>query len=168
MKRSSRSVSVILLSLALLGLTSLPAWAKPKIEVSITASRDIVETVNGARVAKSVPAQSAVSGDTLTFAVTYRNVGTEIATNAVINTPISTGMSYIDNSASGPEAEISFSIDGGKSFKKPSYLTYEVKLPGGGTEKHTARPEEYTDIRWTIKSVPAGGSGKLTYQVKVK
>ena len=78
------------------------------------------------------------------------------------------GMSYIDNSASGPEADISFSIDGGKSFKKASYLTYEVKLPGGATEKHTARPEEYTDIRWTIKSVPAGGNGKLTYQVKVK
>ncbi len=168
MKKPSRSAATILFSLALLALSSLPAWAKPKIEVTISASRDIVETVNGASVMKSVPAQSAVSGDTLTFAVTYRNAGTDVATNAVINNPISTGMSYIDNSSFGPEAEVTFSIDGGKSFKKASYLTYEVKLPGGATEKHTARPEEYTDIRWTIRSVPAGGSGKLTYKVKVK
>lgn len=168
MKKTSQHIAITLLSLALLALTTLPVWAKPKMEVSITASKVVVETVNGAKATKNVPAQAAVSGDMLFFTVTYKNIGNETATNAVINNPISAGMSYVDNSVTGTNADISFSIDGGKNFKKASFLTYELKLPSGSTEKHTARPEEYTHIRWTIKSVPAGGGGELSYQVRVK
>lgn len=168
MKQTSRSIAVLSCTLAMVALTALPAWAKPKMEVTISASKEIVETVQNKKVKKEVSAQSAQSGDTLTFTVRYKNIGNETATNAVINNPISAGMSYIDNSVTGAHADISFSIDGGKSFKKPSFLTYEVKLPTGSMEKHTARPEEYTHIRWTIKSVPAGSGGELSYQVRVK
>jgi uncharacterized repeat protein (TIGR01451 family) len=168
MEKTSRSIAITLLSLTLLAVTALPVWAKPQMSISITTSKEIVETVNGTGVTKSVPAEAAASGDTLIFTVTYKNTGNEAATNAVINNPVSAGMSYIDNSVTGSNADISFSIDGGKSFKKASYLTYEVKLPNGSSEKHTARPEEYTDIRWIINSVPPGGSGKLSYKAKVK
>jgi uncharacterized repeat protein (TIGR01451 family) len=168
MKKATRRMAITLFSLSLLAITTLPAWAKPKMEVQIIASKVVVESINGTEVSKNVPVQVAESGDTLTFTVTYKNSGNETATNAVINNPISDGMSYIDNSVTGQNSDISFSIDGGKNFKKPSYLTYEVKLPGGGSEKHTARPEEYTDIRWTLKSVPVGSSGTLSYKTKVK
>lgn len=168
MNKATRRTAITLFSLSLLAITTLPAWAKPKMEVQIIASKVVVESINGTKVSRSVPVQAAESGDTLTFTVAFKNSGNETATNAVINNPISAGMSYIDNSATGENSDISFSIDGGKNFKKPSYLTYEVKLPGGGSEKHTARPEEYTDIRWTLKSVPAGSSGTLSYKTKVK
>ncbi|OGU13301.1 MAG: hypothetical protein A2076_10875 [Geobacteraceae bacterium GWC2_53_11] len=168
MKTAPPSIPILLCTCALVTLTALPSWAKPKMEVAITAGKEVVETVKGEKTRKSVSAHSAQSGDTLTFTVKYKNTGNEAATNAVINNPIAAGMSYIDNSVTGANADISFSIDGGKNFKKASFLTYEVKLPTGTTEKHTARPEEYTHIRWTIKSVPAGGSGELSYKVKVK
>ena len=168
MNATLRNIVPALLTVALVAATGVPAWAKPKIEVGIAASKNIVETVNGAQTIKKVPANSATSGDTVIYTVTYKNSGSEAATNAVINNPIAKGMSYIDNSVTGPGADISFSIDGGKTFKKPSFLTYEIKLPGGNAEKHTARPEEYTHIRWVIKTVPPGGSGTLTYQVKIK
>lgn len=76
-------------------------------------------------------------------------------------------VSYIDNSATRAD-EVMFSIDGGKTFKKPSLLTYEIKLPGGKTEHYTARPEEYTHIRWIVKSVPAGAEGTVSFKVRVK
>jgi uncharacterized repeat protein (TIGR01451 family) len=168
MKTCTRSILVSPIPVLLLALSCLPAWAKPQVEVSITANKVIQETVNGSKISKSVPAQSAEPGDTLTFIVTYKNIGTETAHNAIINNPISAGMRYIDNSATGEDSDISFSIDGGKNFKKPSYLTYEVKLPTGTTEKHTARPEEYTDIRWIVKKVSPGESGVLSYKARVK
>lgn len=167
MKKVTRCAAITLFSLSLLAITTLPAWAKPKIEVNITASKEVVEAVNGARVTKSLPAQSAASGDTLNFTVFYKNTGNETATNAVINNPIE-GMSYIDNSANGKGSAISFSIDGGKTYKQPALLSYEIKQPNGTTERHTARPEEYTHVQWLLKSVPPNASGILEFKARVK
>ena len=149
-------------------VTASSVWAKPQMSISITTSKEVMETVNGVKLNTSVPVQSAVSGDTLTFTIYYNNIGNETATNAVVDNPISSETSYIDNSVTGASADISFSIDAGKNFKKASDLTYAVKHSGGSTENITARPEEYTDIRWTIKAVPPGSSGILSYKVKIK
>jgi len=142
--------------------------AKPLMTISITTSKEVTETVGGSKVRKLVPAKQAASGDTLVYSLAYSNKGNETATDAIIDNPVSAGMSYIDNSASGAGAEISFSIDGGKSYKKPSLLTYEIKQPNGTVQKYTARPEEYTHIRWTIRQVPAGTGGTLGFSARVK
>lgn len=168
MEKSFKSSIVTLLTLALVALTCLPVWAKPKLEVNITASKDVVETVKGVKVTKRMPAQAAVSGDILTFTVIYKNSGNETASNAVINNPISNNMSYLDNSASGEGSTILFSIDGGKTYKKPSLLSYEIKQPNGLAERQTARPEEYTHVQWVLKSVPPNASGTLEFKARVK
>ena len=149
-------------------VTASAVWAKPQMSISITTSKEVMETVNGAKVKKLVPTKQAASGDTLVYTLAYSNKGDETATETVVDNPVSAGMSYIDNSAGGAGADITFSIDGGKSYKKPSLLTYEIKLPNGTVQKYTARPEEYTHIRWTIKQVPAGTGGTLGFSVKVK
>jgi len=74
------------------------------------------------------------------------------------------GQSILAGSAFGNDAEITFSIDNGKTFKKPSLLTYEVKLPSGKIEKRTASPEQYTHIRWTVSVIPAHGSGQVVFR----
>src|ERR1035437_5829094 len=108
-------------------VTASSVWAKPQMSISITTSKEVMETVNGVKLNTSVPVQSAVSGDTLTFTIYYNNIGNETATNAVVDNPISSETSYIDNSVTGASADISFSIDAGKNFKKASDLTYAVK-----------------------------------------
>ena len=162
--------NTILITLLLCTTLLLPSLvlAKPQMSIGITTSKEVTETVNGAKVKKLVPTTQAASGDTLVYSLVYSNKGDEAATDAVIDNPISAGMSYIDNSASGAGADITFSIDGGKSYKKPSLLTYEIKLPNGTVQKYTARPEEYTHIRWTIKRVPAGTGGTLGFSARVK
>ena len=102
------------------------------------------------------------------YTISYVNSGSEAATSAVLDDPIPKGTVYVNGSAFCIEDDVTFSIDGGKSFKKPSLLTYEITLPGGKVEKKVASPEQYTNIRWTIPKVPAGGKGQVGFKVKVK
>jgi uncharacterized repeat protein (TIGR01451 family) len=168
MKHQKEFVRAGLAVTLLLLLSVAVAWAAPRMSISITTSKEVTETVNGAKVKKLLPTKQAAAGDTLVYSLAYSNSGNEAATDAVINNPVSAGMSYIDNSASGDGADITFSIDGGKTYKKPSLLTYEIKQPNGSVQKYTARPEEYTHIRWTIRQVPAGKGGTLGFSVRVK
>lgn len=148
-------------------VTASLAWAKPQMEISMSASKEVVETVQGKRVTKQVPASEAVSGDTLTYTLVYRNNGDETAKDAVVNNPVPSGSTYIGNSATGPGSEITFSADNGRTYDQAVKLSYEMHK-GGKVVKRTATPDDYTHIRWTIKEVPAGSGGTLSFMVKVK
>ena len=143
------------------------ARAAANIAVSITAEKEVTVTENGKKVVKAVPAKQFAPGDTIIYTVNYMNTGNEAATNAVIDDPVPQGTSYVTNTATGEGADITFSIDKGKNYKKPTLLFYEVTV-NGKKEKKTASPDLYTNIRWTVATVPAGASGKVGFKVKVK
>lgn len=145
-------------------MLSAQVFAKSVITISMKAEKEV--TVN--KVTKKVPADKISSGDVVFFTINYVNSGEDATTNAVLDDPIPNGTAYVNGSAFGKDADISFSIDGGKTFKKPSLLTYEVKLSGGKVEKKSASPEQYTHIRWTFNMIPARGTGQVGFQVKVK
>lgn len=152
------------LLVCLLLLPSL-AWAAPDIQVSITAEKVVVVEKDGKQVEKRVSATDVVPGDVIVYTLQYENKGDEAAQNVVLNDPIPQGTSYIVASAFGPLAEVRFSVDG-KTFKKPSLLTYTVNK-NGKTEQRKASPEQYTHIRWIVKKIPAGKSGVVGFRVKV-
>jgi uncharacterized repeat protein (TIGR01451 family) len=154
----------------LIAVTLLPAavFAKPLVSVSITAEKEVTVVKNGQKTTKRVAATRIDPGDLVSYTVNYINSGDEAATNAILDDPIPQGTIYLPGSAFGNGAEITFSIDGGKSFKKPSFLTYEVKNPNGSMEKRTASPEEYTHIRWIISRIDAGAKGTVGFQVRIK
>jgi uncharacterized repeat protein (TIGR01451 family) len=143
------------------------AWAAPKVELSIQAEKEVTVTEDGKKVTKRVAAEEAAPGETIIFTITYANTGDEAATNVVVNNPLPQGTAYIPGSAT-EKGEVSFSIDGGETFKKPSLLTYEVTNPDGTKEKRTASPEQYTHVRWQLPSIPAGEKGEVSFRVKVK
>ena len=153
----------LLIALALL-LLSAEVFAKSLVSISMKAEKEV--TVN--KVKKMVAANAVDPGDVIFYTLSYVNSGDETATNAVMDDPIPKGTVYIAGSAFGNGAEITFSIDGGKTFKKPSLLTYEVNLPNGKIEKRTASPEQYTHIRWTVSVIPARSSGQVGFQVRMK
>ncbi|MCX5848866.1 MAG: hypothetical protein NTW65_05410 [Deltaproteobacteria bacterium] len=148
----------------ILMLLSVEVFAKAMISISIKAEKEV--TVN--KVTKRVDAKIINPGDVIFYTLNYVNSENEAATKAVLDDPIPKGTVYVTGSAFGQDAEISFSIDGGKTYKKQSLLTYDLKLPNGKIEKKSASPEEYTHIRWTISVIPAGGNGQVGFQVKVK
>jgi uncharacterized repeat protein (TIGR01451 family) len=149
-------------------LLPLTVFAKPLVSVSLKAEKELAVVVKGEKVTKRVAAANVDPGDVIFYTLNFVNSGDEAATSAVIDDPIPQGTVYLSGSAFGNDAEITFSIDGGKTFKKPSLLTYEVKLPNGKTEKRSASPEEYTHIRWTVSIIPARGSGSVGFQVRMK
>jgi uncharacterized repeat protein (TIGR01451 family) len=153
-----------LLVASVLLLLSAEVFAKSLVSISMKAEKEV--TVN--KVTKMVAAKEVNPGDVIFYTLSYVNSGDDVATNAVMDDPIPKGTVYIAGSAFGNGAEITFSIDGGKTFKKPSLLTYEVKLPNGKIEKRTASPEQYTHIRWTVSVIPARGSGQAGFQVRMK
>ena len=153
-----------LLVVLFLLMLSAVVLAKTLISISVKAEKEI--TVNKEK--KMIEAKEIKSGDVIFYTMSYVNSGDTAATNAVLDDPIPKGTVYLDGTALGKDSEITFSIDGGKTFKKPSLLTYEIKLPSGKMEKRTASPEQYTHIRWIIGMVPAHGSGHVGFQVRVK
>lgn len=165
--RRNRSIVAGAVAAAMLAVMPLAAWAQPKVSITVKAEKEVSVTAKGKQVKKRLAAKGVHPGEEIIYTLTYLNSGTEAARNVVISDPIPAGTSYIPGSAS-ESGDLAFSIDKGKSFKKATLLTYEVKGGSGKAEKKVAAPEEYTDIRWTIPQVPAGGKGSVTFKVKVK
>lgn len=166
MKRNSRIKAVTVAAFMLVALP-LSAWAQPKVEISVKAEKEVTVSAKGKQVKKRIAAKGVQPGEELIYTLSYLNTGSEVAKDVVISDPIPAGTAYLPGSAS-ELGEVAFSIDKGKSFKKPTLLTYEVKAGDGKVQKRVASPEDYTDIRWTIPSVPAGGKGSVSFRVKVK
>jgi uncharacterized repeat protein (TIGR01451 family) len=159
---------VSLLAILVVLLIPMTSLAKPLVSVSITAEKEVTSVKNGQKTTKKVAATKIDAGDVVFYTVNYVNSGNEAATGAVLDDPIPQGTVYIPGSAFGSGAEVTFSIDGGKTFKKPSLLNYEIKNPNGTMEKRTASPEEYTHIRWVISKIDAGARGTVGFQVRIK
>ncbi|WP_455217541.1 hypothetical protein [Kaarinaea lacus] len=154
--------------LLVLSMVATNAWAKPEITLSITSEKEVVEQQDGQQVVKRLPADEVEPNQVLIYTLVYGNKGDEKATNVVVDNQIPKEVVYIIGSATGDGSDITFSINNGKDFKKPSLLTYEIKDADGKTVRKKASPEQYTNIRWVIKEVPPGSGGELSYRAKVR
>ncbi|MBU5635292.1 DUF11 domain-containing protein [Geomonas sp. Red69] len=160
-KLATAAVALILAAMPLV------AWAQPKVTITMKAEKEVSVTAKGKQVKKRVAAKGVQPGEEIIYTLSYQNSGNEAAKDVVISDPIPAGTAYIPGSAS-ETGDLAFSIDKGKTFKKPTLLTYELKGNTGKMEKKVASPDEYTDVRWTIPQVPAGGTGSVSFKVKVK
>lgn len=157
-------------------LTALVAWlispvsaiAKPEVTIMTISEKEVVEVVDGQEVTKRIATSEIEPGQTLIFTMKYANKGDDKAINVVIDNPIPEESVYVVGSATGIGSEIQFSIDGGETFKQPSLLTYEVDNPSGEPFKMTASPEQYTNIRWIVKEIPAGQQGEVSFSIRLK
>lgn len=163
----NRQLKQIVLVTTLLVSLPLLAWARPNVAINIKAEKEVVVTENGKQIKKIVEAKDIFPGEVITYTLSYENKGDEAAANVALTDPIPAGTAYIVGSAS-EIGDLTFSIDLGKSYKKPSLLSYEVTDKNGKVQKRVASPEEYTHIRWTLPSIAAGAKGSVNFKVKVK
>ena len=165
--RTNSRISRCTLAAVMLMALPLAAWAQPKVAITVKAQKEVTVTVQGKQVKKMIAAKGVHPGEEIVYTLSYRNSGTEAAKDVIISDPIPAGTAFIPGSAS-EVGDLSFSIDNGKSYKKPTLLTYEMKGSDGKVQKKVATPEDYTDIRWTIATIAAGGKGSVNFKVKVK
>jgi hypothetical protein len=76
------------------------------------------------------------------------------------------GEEYVPHSATGPRAEISYSVDGGRSFGGPG----ELRRPADPDDseqatERAATPADYSHIRWEIPGPhPPGLAGLVSFR----
>lgn len=138
---------VAILSLWLAATAAVQAAENPLVVRSI-AEVESKAVVNGREMVKLVPADRVVPGDRVIYTLEVRNTGSTTLEAPLIAHPIPEHMRYVADSAVGPGAEVSYSVDGGHSFERAEKL--EVKGPGGTLRAAVAA--DYTDIRWQLKN----------------
>ena len=156
--------AIMLISALLLPFSAIAA---PKISLNVRAEIEVSVEENGKQVTKRIEAGAVEPGQEVIYTLSYHNSGDEKATKVNLNNLIPENTSYIANSAWGKNSDIQFSVDSGKSFKKPSLMSYEVSGENGKKEKVQASPEKYTDIRWTVKEIPANKRGEVGFRITV-
>jgi uncharacterized repeat protein (TIGR01451 family) len=123
------------------------------------AAEVLVEVVDAAnrRLARYVPATVLSQGDVVYYTLHIRNPTAEYLRNVAVKQRIPANTVYVENSASGPGAEVLFSIDGGQTFARSKDLR-ETDASG------VVRPvpvEQYTHIQWRLRNALAPGTVAL-------
>ena len=86
-------------------------------------------------------------GDEVFYTLEIRNTGSRQLPPPTVDFAIPEHMRYIADSAVGAGAEVSYSVDGGRTFDRPENLTV---IPVGA-DARLATPADYTHIRWRLK-----------------
>ncbi len=136
------------------------------IRIQTSADVEIIETdASGDTVIRLEPASKVVPGDIVIYTVSFSNTGSEPAENVVITNPVPRHMEYVDGTAFGPGADISFSIDGGQSWGTPEEL---VVTAADGSER-PALASDYTDIRWILRNeLQPGAQGFARFRTRLQ
>jgi uncharacterized repeat protein (TIGR01451 family) len=135
--------------------------------VGIRAIAEVVEvriSDQGRTATQLVPAQRVVSGDEVIYTLEVRNAAASTMRVPVITYAVPAHMSYVADSAVGPGAEVSFSVDGGRNFDSPENL--EIGTANG---RRAAAAADYTHIRWQLsKDLKANSVAFLRFRAHVK
>ncbi len=120
---------------------------------------------NGVDQTRLVEATRVVPGADVVFTVTYTNTGDEPAENVTVTNPVPDHMVYVDASASGDDATITFSVDGGESFAAAQDL---LVADANGVQR-SAIVKDYTHVRWIVDNdVASGASAAVQFTAVVE
>lgn len=128
-------------------------------DVTVQTSVEKLETklVGGRRVNELLPADHLVAGDAVVYTLAVRNEGLTAVDDYVFTSPIPEHMLYVADSAVGPGADISYSVDGGRSFASPD----DLFVHGADGKQRAAVASDYTHIRWQLRNRLKTGSMAL-------
>jgi uncharacterized repeat protein (TIGR01451 family) len=188
MKRLNKFVSLAVLGVAIAFplMNSTPALAglqemgdaivsalnRPKVDLNLTAAKQIIETDSQGKQQISwqpIKDNAVVApGDILLYTISTNNTGDRPATNFGMTQPIPKGTVYMLSTASSDnQAKITYSIDNGKTFAEKPMV--QEKLADGKVEEKPAPPEAYTHVRWQFdNSIKPNSVIKAAYNVKVQ
>jgi uncharacterized repeat protein (TIGR01451 family) len=140
--------------------SAIPAGAQSPTDSIVI--RAIAEMESGG---KLKAADRVVPGDRLIYTLEVSNAGATTVPAPTVTYPIPAHMWYVANSAVGPATDVSYSIDGGRSFDSAENL--QVKTANG--ELRPAVAADYTHIRWQLnKSLKGKSVAFLRFRTIVK
>jgi hypothetical protein len=126
----------------------------PRLSVRAIAEVEVTRLNGDRETVKLAPADRVVPGDQVIYTLEIRNKVAISLPPPRVDYPIPEHMRYVDDTAAGPGAEITYSVDGGHTFDRPENLW--VRGPDG--RRRTATAADYTHIRWQLKNILKGKS----------
>lgn len=115
--------------------------------VKASAEVETKISAHGRETTKLVPADRVVPGDEVIYSLEIRNTGAVPVLEPSVRFAIPHHMRYLADTAAGPGARVSFSIDGGRTFNSPENL----QVAGKDGRMRPATAADYTHIRWQLK-----------------
>jgi len=99
----------------------------------------------------------------------FRYEGSEPADTLLIVHAVPAGEHYVADSATGPRATISYSVDGGRSFAAPGMLRLALDAADpAATGERAATPTDYSHIRWELPGPhPPGRAGLVSFRARI-
>jgi uncharacterized repeat protein (TIGR01451 family) len=143
------AVMSVLLAAIALGQTD----ASP-LDVRAVAEVEVHVRVAGRVETRLVPADRVVPGDRVIYTLEVRNTGATSMPAPTVTYAVPAHMQYIANSAAGPGARISYSVDGGVHYGSPETL----RAAGADGAMRAAVAADYTGIRWQLRNSLKGGA----------
>ncbi len=135
---------------------ALASAARAQSPLTVTTTAEVLRqvTIDGKPGSRLVPADHVVAGDPVVYTLAVRNVGAAPIATVIVTSPIPRRMRYLGGTAVGPGAQLSFSVDGGRTYDAPARLT----VPGADGKPRAADPADYTNIRWVLADTLQAGS----------
>jgi uncharacterized repeat protein (TIGR01451 family) len=153
--------------LAALGVVAAAVGQPAPDPIVIKAIAEVEQSsqVHGRESRKLVAADRVVSGDAVMYTLEVRNAAATSLRRPTVTYPVPEHMTYTPDSAVGPGAEVTYSVDAGRSFDAPENL--KIQEPGGQVRAATA--VDYTHIRWQLKNALKGNSvAFVRFRARVK
>ena len=126
----------------------------PVVTIKTTAERLAPRSSGDPQAVQLLPADHVVPGDTIIYTIEVRNEGANPVDDFSFTITVPEHMVYVADSAVAPGAELSFSVDGGRSFDPAPILT----VHGADGKQRPAVAADYTTIRWTLRNRLKSGS----------
>jgi uncharacterized repeat protein (TIGR01451 family) len=148
-------------------LAAVAAAQEPALPLEVRAVAEIESksTEAGREVVKLIPADRVVPGDRVIYTLEVRNSGAAALDAPIVIHPVPEHMRYVADTAVGPAAGVSYSVDGGRSFDRPENL----KVLGTDGVARLAVAADYTHIRWQLKnSLKANSIAFVRFRAVVK
>ncbi|MBC7697748.1 MAG: DUF11 domain-containing protein [Bacteroidia bacterium] len=154
------------ISVLLLNSLQLSAHAAGSVEFTNKAEVDVtVLSKDGKKETKRMPAKKVAPDGEVIYTTTFKNTIDKTISNIVITNPIPANMTYSGDSATGNNTEITYSVDGGKTYSPAEKLT----VKGEDGKERPAQAGDFSHIRWVYKGdLATGKSSEVGFKAKVK
>ena len=142
------------------------ALAAPAVELLSKVEIDkVIVNKDGTKETKRIVAKKVAPDGEVIYTTTFKNIIDKPVGNIAITNAIPANTVYIADSATGDNTDITFSVDGGKTYNKPENL----KIISAEGKERPALAADYNAIRWAYKgNLDAGKSGAAIFKAKVK
>jgi len=153
-----------LLTLAVVGASSLSAFANGLTAEQVVERATVTVDANGNEVRTYALAEEVSPGDEVRYSLAYANTGDAAAEAVSLVMPVPGEVTYIETSATRGAGALSFSADGGQTFAARG----AVKSADGDQER-VATSDEITHIKWAFSEpIAPAATGTVSFSAVLK